>query len=179
MSKQYKNPALTTDVVLFSIMGDCLNVLLIKRKYDPFKDKWAIPGGFVDYEEELYDAAKRELLEETNVCGVELTQVGAFGKVGRDPRGRTVSVVYFACINPSDFCIKAQDDAKEARWFGLNNLPMLAFDHEDIITATIEALKSKVEDSTIIAGLLPKNYSLDQKEKIQKIILGTFAKIVI
>ncbi len=100
MTKEYKNPALTTDIVVFSIVEKDLNVLLIKRKNEPFRDKWAIPGGFVDYDEEIYTAAERELEEETNVKNIHLEQIGTFGKVGRDPRGRTVSVVYFACVNP-------------------------------------------------------------------------------
>ncbi len=134
MSKEYKNPALTTDILVFAKEQENITVLLIKRKNPPFQDKWAIPGGFVEYDEEIDDAAKRELEEETNIKGVELEQLRTFGKVGRDPRGRTVSVVYYAFIeDASKLDVKAQDDAKEVCWFSINNLPKLAFDHAEIL----------------------------------------------
>ena len=149
MSKEYKNPALTTDIILFSDYkdGEDLKVLFIKRKYEPFKNKWAFPGGFVEYNEELEEAAKRELEEETSIKDVCLKQLGAFGRVGRDPRGRTVSVVYYANVNSSELFIKAQDDAKEAQWFSVNKLPELAFDHAEIIAFALETLKPEIKKS--------------------------------
>ncbi|MEI8389981.1 MAG: NUDIX hydrolase [bacterium] len=149
MSKEYKNPALTTDIILFSDYkdGEDLKVLFIKRKYEPFKNKWAFPGGFVEYNEELEEAAKRELEEETSIKDVCLKQLGAFGRVGRDPRGRTVSVVYYASVNSSELFIKAQDDAKDAQWFSVNKLPELAFDHAEIIAFALETLKSEIKKS--------------------------------
>lgn len=143
MAKEYKNPALTTDIIIFSKIEEKIKVLLIKRKYDPFKDCWAIPGGFVEYNEELEDSAKRELQEETGISGVIIEQLGAFGRVGRDPRGRTVSIVYYACVNASELNIKAQDDAKEAQWFNIQELPKLAFDHSEIMSLALKDTRVK------------------------------------
>jgi 8-oxo-dGTP diphosphatase len=153
MTKEYKNPALTTDVIVFSCEA-CeaekdkdLKVLLIKRRNAPFKDKWAIPGGFIEYDEELEDAAARELQEETNISGAELEQIGVFGRVGRDPRGRTVSIVYYTIIDSSKHYIKAQDDAKEVRWFSVKNLPDLAFDHAEIMDYALKKFKKSFDNT--------------------------------
>ena len=148
--KNYKNPALTVDIILFSIIDDVLKLLLIKRKNPPFQDKWAIPGGFVEYDEEIETAAHRELEEETGVRDVLLEQVHTFGKVGRDPRGRTVSVVYFSLINSSGLHVKADSDAKEVKWFSVKDLPELAFDHAEIIDFTIRFLRQKQEISKLL-----------------------------
>ena len=149
MAKEYKNPALTTDIILFSLYGEekDLKVLLIKRKYEPFKDKWAFPGGFVEYDEELETAAHRELEEETNIKDICLKQLGTFGRVGRDPRGRTVSVVYYAYIDDSSkLNVKAQDDAKDAQWFSVKKLPELAFDHAEIMGFALENFKKSFDN---------------------------------
>ncbi len=133
MTKKYKPIALTVDAIILSKTGNGIKILLIKRKNQPFKDKWAIPGGFADYDEELETAAKRELEEETGVKTPCLNQLYTFGKINRDPRGRTVSVVYYAFVDETGTKIKAGDDAKEAQWFDVGDLPELAFDHEEII----------------------------------------------
>jgi len=147
MKKEYKNPALTIDIILFFHDEDekDTKALLIKRKYAPFKDKWAFPGGFVEYDEELEDAAQRELEEETNITGICLKQLGTFGRVGRDPRGRTVSVVYYAYVkNLSSLNVKAKDDANDAQWFSIEKLPELAFDHAEIMDFALKNLKIKI-----------------------------------
>jgi len=123
----------TVDVLL--VKKDTL--LLIKRLKDPYKDCWALPGGFVEENEDLHDAAKRELIEETNVSIEKLEQIGAFGKPFRDPRSHTVSVAYFGRVAEDTIAIAA-DDAKEAQWFPINNLPELAFDHKEIIQAAFK-----------------------------------------
>ena len=128
----YPRPALTVDCVLFSEIDDEINVLLIKRKNEPFKDFWAFPGGFVDMNETTNEAAKRELKEETGVEINNLVQVQTFSDVDRDPRGRSVSVVYFAKVK-EEIKINAGDDAIDVRWFCLNSLPKLAFDHDMIL----------------------------------------------
>jgi len=138
MKKEYKYPALTADIILFSKSEEKTEVLLIKRGKDPFKDKWAIPGGFIEENEELEDGARRELEEETSLKDLELKQLGAFGKVGRDPRGRTVSIVYYAFVDASQIAPKAGDDAKEAQWFCLDSLPELAFDHSEILDYALQ-----------------------------------------
>ncbi|NPA44928.1 MAG: NUDIX hydrolase [Chlorobi bacterium] len=129
----YPRPALTVDCVLFSEINNEKSILLIQRKNEPFKDAWAFPGGFVDMDETTYDAAKRELKEETGIEINNLVQVHTFSDVDRDPRGRTVSVVYFSEVKSEDFEINAGDDASDAKWFSLKNLPKLAFDHDMIL----------------------------------------------
>ncbi|MES2811150.1 MAG: NUDIX hydrolase [Bacteroidota bacterium] len=126
----------TVDIIL--VKKDTL--LLIKRLKDPYKDCWALPGGFVDENEDLLDAAKRELMEETNVSVDKLEQIGAFGKPFRDPRSHTVSVAYFGRVGEDTIAVAA-DDAKEARWFPINDLPELAFDHKEIIEEALKKIK--------------------------------------
>lgn len=126
----------TVDVVLIKETHP-KQILLIKRKNEPFKDFWALPGGFVDENEDLETAAKRELEEETQVKINQLEQIGAYGKPFRDPRSHVVSVAYFGVTN-ENLIVKASDDAKDVNWFFINNLPYLAFDHKDIINDTIQ-----------------------------------------
>jgi 8-oxo-dGTP diphosphatase len=111
-------------------------ILLIKRKNEPFKGCWALPGGFVDEKEDLLKAALRELMEETQVKGADLKQIGAFGKPNRDPRGHMVSVAYFGTV-PDNIVAIASDDAQEIGWYSLKKLPALAFDHAEIISEGI------------------------------------------
>ncbi|HKX86963.1 MAG TPA: NUDIX hydrolase [Flavobacterium sp.] len=127
--------SVTVDIVLIKDTNP-KQLLLIKRKNEPFKDCWALPGGFVDENEDLEIAAKRELEEETQVKINELIQIGAYGKPFRDPRSHVVSIAYFSTVNKNTIA-KASDDAKEAKWFKINDLPDLAFDHIDIINDTI------------------------------------------
>jgi len=172
MSEKYKNPAVTVDIVIFSIFDEDLKVLLIKRKFPPYENCWAIPGGFVDYIEPLESAALRELQEETGIENIFLEQFYTFGAPGRDPRGRTVSVVYFALLNPNNLKIKAQSDAKEAAWFNVKELPELAFDHKDILSCAIETLKLKLENFFVAKELLPEKFTLNQFQKLYEIILN-------
>ncbi|MCX5632602.1 MAG: NUDIX hydrolase [Phycisphaerae bacterium] len=136
----WPRPMVTVDAIVFNISGDSPRLLLIKRGNEPFKGKWAFPGGFVDMDEELEDAAARELAEETGLTGVKLTQLRAFGKCGRDPRGRNISVMFIGITKDSK--IKGGDDAAEAKWFDINNLPPLAFDHNDVAMIAIKRLKT-------------------------------------
>jgi 8-oxo-dGTP diphosphatase len=128
----FPRPALTVDIVVFRLSGNDPEVLLIKRGNEPFKGRWALPGGFVDKDEPLEMAAARELEEETGLKDVLLTQMHAFGKPGRDPRGHTVSVAYVGYL-PSGALAKAGDDADETAWFKPDALPETAFDHREII----------------------------------------------
>ena len=127
----------TVDIVLFKVENQ---ILLIKRKNDPFKDCWALPGGFVDENEDLEAAALRELEEETTIKLEKLSQLGAYGKPFRDPRSHVVSVAYFTNVDKNTVA-KAADDAKEAQWFAITNLPELAFDHAEIIKDAIAKSK--------------------------------------
>lgn len=130
----------TTDAVVFKKIDGINHVLFIKRKNDPNKGKWALPGGFVDENEDLPDAAARELQEETGLVVKDLQQLGAFGKPGRDPRQHTVSVVYVGFADDNAEAVGA-DDAEEAQWFSVKYLPELAFDHTDIVTLALEKYK--------------------------------------
>jgi len=129
-SYTHPHPAVTTDIVLFTIRDHRLEIMLIRRGNDPFKDGWALPGGFVDFDEDLAACALRELEEETGVAGVYLEQLHTFGTPGRDPRERVISVAYYAPVPPDRISIRAASDAKEVAWFKLDKLPPLAFDHE-------------------------------------------------
>ena len=133
---------LTVDILIFKECngGNC--ILLIKRKNDPFKDCWAVPGGFVNENEDLEVAAKRELLEETQIKIEKLEQLKAFGKPFRDPRSHVVSIAFTGFVPIETFAI-ASDDAKEAKWFSVNDLPKLAFDHDEIINFAL--LKHKIK----------------------------------
>jgi len=137
----YPRPALTVDMIVTRIIGDNLEVLLIQRLNPPFKDSWAFPGGFVDMDETLEQAAARELVEETGLKNVNLKQFKAYSTLNRDPRGRTVSVVFVGEVT-AEASIKAGDDAKTADWFHINQLPKLAFDHDEIIQ---EVLNSNIK----------------------------------
>ncbi|MFK5856129.1 MAG: NUDIX hydrolase [Bacteroidota bacterium] len=137
----YPRPALTVDMIVTRKVGDNQEVLLIQRLHSPFKDQWAFPGGFVDMEETLEQAAVRELAEETGLKNANLKQFKAYSEVNRDPRGRTVSVVFVGEVTVGA-SIKAGDDAKKADWFSINRLPKLAFDHDEIIQ---EVLKSNIK----------------------------------
>jgi len=128
--------SVTVDTVVFKKESEATLVLLIRRKNPPFQNKWALPGGFVEDHENLETAAKRELKEETGIELSSCEQLYTFGNVGRDPRGRTISVAYVGFSNKSDHP-KAADDAKEAKWFEIENLPDLAFDHQEIISLAI------------------------------------------
>jgi len=138
---EYPRPAVCADIIVFTDNKSNPEVLLIKRKFDPFKDKWALPGGFLDMDEELNQTAYRELEEETSITEIKLEQFKTFGKIGRDPRGRTVSVVYFGFISENHkHMAKANDDASETKWFSITSLPNLAFDHKEIINEAMNKI---------------------------------------
>lgn len=129
---EYPRPAVTVDVIVMTREARP-RVLLIRRGKEPFAGSWALPGGFVDMEESLEDAARRELLEEAGVKVRKLEQLRTFGDPGRDPRGRTISVVYWTRIDPRRVRPKAADDAAEVAWHRLDQPPKLAFDHREIL----------------------------------------------
>lgn len=139
----HPRPALTTDAVIFSENTNELKILLIQRNNPPFQGYWAFPGGFVEMGETLGHCAVRELKEETGLENIELNQFRAYGAVNRDPRGRTVSVVYYGFANPAKVNINADDDAAAAQWFPINYLPKLAFDHKEILDDLLTNLKLK------------------------------------
>ena len=135
----YARPAVSTDVVLFAGSGEALEVLLIRRGNEPFKGRWALPGGFLDERETLEACAHRELAEETGITGVALKQLQAFSNPDRDPRGRVISVAFIGGVGERVGAV-AGDDAAEARWWPVSHLPPLAFDHGRIVAAALERL---------------------------------------
>lgn len=138
----YPRPALTVDCIVFFREKETWKVLLIQRKKAPFKDYWALPGGFVDMDETLEEAAKRELYEETNVQIDRLKQFYVFDAIDRDPRHRTISVVFYAVLE-KEIQPKAADDAKYAQFFDIKNMPDLAFDHAEIMKKAITDIIKK------------------------------------
>ncbi len=168
---RYPHPAVTTDVVLFTIRDEALHLLLIRRARDPFAGCWALPGGFLDIDEDLDRCAERELEEETGVSGLYLEQLCTFGKTGRDPRERIISVAYFA-LTPSDrIRLRAGDDAAEAAWFSLSALPALAFDHAEIIRTAQQRLIAKLDYSTIAFQFLPETFTLAELQRLYEILV--------
>lgn len=170
---KYPRPALTVDIAAFSIQNRKLSVLLIKRAYDPFMGMWALPGGFVEIDENLEAAAERELEEETGLSGVFLEQLYTYGMPERDPRGRVVSVAHFGLI-PSNETIRPSggSDADKARWHALDNLPPLAFDHAEIIEYALRRLRYKLECTALGFQLLPERFTLTELQQTYEIILG-------
>jgi 8-oxo-dGTP diphosphatase len=169
----YPRPALTVDIVVFTLRERRLQVLLIQRGVDPFQGMWALPGGFVHMDESLEAAALRELNEETGVQEAYLEQLYTYGDPQRDPRGRVVSVAYFSLVpGGKEFNQTGGTDASSAAWFTIDALPPLAFDHADIITYAIRRLRYKLEYSAVGFELLPETFTLTQIQSTYEIILG-------
>ncbi|MBA3471006.1 MAG: NUDIX hydrolase, partial [Herpetosiphonaceae bacterium] len=146
---KYERPSVTVDVVIFTLHDGRLHVLMVQRKHWPYADHWAIPGGFVNMDESLETAARRELAEETGVQDVYLEQLYTFGDPGRDPRTRIISVAYFALIRPEEQEIQVSEESNDVRWFPVDELPTpLAFDHDRILRYAIDRLRSKMEYTT-------------------------------
>ena len=167
----YPHPAVTTDVVLFTIRQRTLSVLLIQRGTPPCQGMWALPGGFLEIDEDLETCAKRELYEETGIEGVYLEQLYTFGDPQRDPRERVISVTYFALSQSDNLSPKAASDAALADWFSMNELPQLAFDHAKIIQLARTRLLSKLGYSTIAFQMLPEYFTLSQLQSVYEILL--------
>ena len=161
----------TVDIVIFTIQAGVLKVLLVKRLIEPFIGEFAIPGGFVLEHEDLQEAAVRELKEETGVADVYLEQLYSFGDPKRDPRGRVVTIAYFALIS-ADRKLKAGSDAAEATWFPVDDLPKLAFDHSTILNYALERLRNKLEYTTVGFQLLPEKFTLTELQEVYEAILG-------
>ena len=168
---EYPRPALTVDCVVFGMDEGDLKVLLIKRGLEPYQGKWALPGGFVRMEESLDEAARRELEEESGIRPSHLEQLYTFGEPGRDPRGRVVTVGYFALVKLSDHRVHAATDAREAAWFSVWDTPKLAFDHAEVLGTALQRLKGKVRYQPIGFELLPPKFTLTQLQRLYEVIL--------
>lgn len=182
---EYPRPAITVDCVVFGLsepvgyLPPTLEVLLVRRKDEPFKGRWALPGGHVHMEEGLEEAAQRELKEETGVQINYLEQLYTFGKPGRDPRGRVISVAYFALVRSKDHIAQAGSDASEAQWFSMTSALVtglseggLAFDHAEILDMAFKRLQMKVRYAPLGFNLLPAKFSLSQLQALYEGILG-------
>lgn len=168
---------MTTDILVFSIRDGVLQVLLIQRKIDPFKGAWAIPGGFVQMDEDLRDGALRELEEETGLSGIPLRQLGAYGRPGRDPRGRVITIAFIALVPSSDLIAKGGSDAQDARWFAVDELPTLAFDHAQILSdgraQLARDVKASIHDSGRVAfDFLPSKFTLSDAQQVFETLRG-------
>lgn len=168
---RFERPSVTVDVVILTMRKRRLEALLIKRKRWPFEGLWAIPGGFVNPDESLEDAARRELEEETDVRDVYLEQLYTFGDPHRDPRTRVITVVYYALIRAETLKVTAGDDAAEAAWFPVYHLPSLAFDHSNIMAYTMQRLRGKLEYTTIGFQLLAPEFTLSELQEVYEAIL--------
>jgi len=168
---RYPHPAVTTDIVIFTIRNDELKVLLIKRALPPHKNEWALPGGFINLEESLEEGARRELEEETGVSGVYLEQLYTFGKPDRDPRERVITVAYYALIPSDKIEIQAGSDAEGVSWFGMQELPDLAFDHKEILKMAHQRLTAKLDYSTIAFQFMPTQFTLSELQQVYELIL--------
>lgn len=166
-------PAVTVDVVIFTLVAGHIHVLLLKRTYPPFDGQWAIPGGFVNVDEPLDVAARRELAEETGLQDVYLEQLYTFGDPGRDPRTRVISVAYFALVRAEQHALRGSHEATDVRWFPLDDLPQpLAFDHDKIVRFARDRLRSKLEYTTLAFQLLPEVFTLPELKQTYERIFG-------
>lgn len=170
---EYARPSVTVDCVVFGLDLDAedLKILLIQRSGKPFAGMWALPGGFVDMGETLEQAAKRELQEETGIARLYLEQLYTFGDPGRDPRDRVITVAYYALVKLTDHTIKADTDASDVAWFGVSDLPRLAFDHAKIVASALGRLKGKVRYQPIGFELLPAKFTLSQLQRLYEVVL--------
>ena len=163
----HPRPAVTVDAVIYNLQEESLFVLLVKREQEPFKEFWALPGGFMDIDETPEESVQRELEEETGIRTEGFVQIGAFGALGRDPRHRTVSIAYLSIFTGELPAVKGADDASDARWFPLHDLPdSLAFDHMDILKKAHQRLDTRLR---IAEAGSDKAFGLGEPE-IQKVL---------
>lgn len=170
----YPRPAVTVDIILFTFYAGDLKVLLIQRKGEPFQSKWALPGGFVGMDEDLSVAARRELAEETSVTDVYLEQLYTFGQPDRDPRGRVITVAYFALLSADQTAglqLQSNSDADDVRWWSMYALPELAFDHARILDYAMQRLRWKLEWTALGFLLLPAEFTLSELQKVYERVL--------
>lgn len=168
----FPRPALTVDVLLFSVRDEKLRLALIRRGIEPFLGRWALPGGFVRMDETLEAAAQREIEEETGVSDVFLEQLYTFGQPNRDPRSRVVTVAYYALVASERLVLRADTDAADAQWFAVDALPDLAFDHPTIVAVGLERLRAKIETTNLAYALLPARFRLSDLQRVTEIVLG-------
>ena len=169
----HPRPTVTTDVVVFTLRKQRLMLLLVKRRGEPFAGSWALPGGFLEPDEDLEQCATRELEEETGLRDIYLEQLFTFGHPDRDPRGRIISITYYALVSSDRLELHAASDATDAAWFAYDALPALAFDHRDIIRLAHRRLVSKLGYSSIGFQFLPETFTLSDIQRVHETLLNT------
>jgi len=167
-----QNIKIAVDAIVFGYEKNVLYVLAVQQKYGVFKDRWVLPGGFIKDDESLIDAVKRELQEEAGIRVNYLEQLSTFGdEVNRDSRGRVISVAYFALVNPQNFMLKADTDAKDARWFPVDEIPVLGYDHNEMVKLAHQRLKAKLTYQPIGFDLLDNEFLFSDLENLYCSIL--------
>ena len=167
---KYPHPAVTTDCVIFGFNRDRLQVLLIERGIEPFKGRWAFPGGFLKMDETAEEGAKRELKEETGLENAYIQQLHTFSAPNRDPRERVITIAYYALVKIQE--VKGGDDAASARWFPLDEIPPLAFDHDYILRMATQRLREQIHFQPIGFELLPEKFTIKELQSLYEAILG-------
>ena len=167
---KYPHPAVTTDCVIFGFNGERLQVLLIERGIEPYKGHWAFPGGFLKMDETAEEGAKRELKEETGLADAYIQQLHTFSNPDRDPRERVITIAYYALVKIQE--VKGGDDAASARWFPLDEIPPLAFDHDYILRMATQKLREQIHFQPIGFELLPEKFTIKELQSLYEAILG-------
>ena len=166
---RYPHPSVTTDCVIFGFDGTKLKVLLIERGVEPFRGRWAFPGGFMRMDESAEEGARRELEEETGLTGAYIRQFHTFTAPHRDPRERVVTIAFYALVRMQD--VKGGDDAADAQWFSLDEVPQLAFDHDQILRRAEQALRQQIHFEPIGFELLPEAFTIKELQNLYEAIL--------
>ena len=167
---KYPHPAVTTDCVIFGFDGERLQVLLVERGIEPYKGRWAFPGGFLKMDETAEEGALRELKEETGLEGAYMEQFHTFSAPERDPRERVITIAYYALVKIQE--VKGGDDAASARWFPLDEIPSLAFDHDYILRMATQRLREQIHFQPIGFELLPEKFTIKELQLLYEAILG-------
>lgn len=167
---KYPHPAVTTDCVIFGFDGERLQVLLVERGIEPYKGRWAFPGGFLKMDETAEEGALRELKEETGLEGAYMEQFHTFSAPERDPRERVITIAYYALVKIQK--VKGGDDAASARWFPLDEIPSLAFDHDYILRMATQRLREQIHFQPIGFELLPEKFTIKELQLLYEAILG-------
>lgn len=167
---KYPHPAVTTDCAIFGFDGSNLQILLIKRGIEPYKGKWALPGGFLNPDESAEAGALRELKEETGIESAYIEQFHTYSEPNRDPRERVITIAHLALIKLQE--VKGGDDAADARWFPIDEVPQLAFDHDAILRDAISHLRERMHFHPIGYDLLPDKFTLKELQNLYESVLG-------
>lgn len=167
---KYPHPAVTTDCVIFGFDGIELQVLLIERGIEPFKGKWAFPGGFLNMDESAQEGALRELKEETGLENAYIEQFNTYSDPGRDPRERVITIAHYALVRIQE--VKGGDDAAKAQWFPIDEVPQLAFDHDKILRDAMRKLRERIHFEPIGFELLPEKFTMRDLQILYESILG-------